>query len=898
MHLGPLTIPHIAFTWYVLIGAIATFIVGALASMIKPNRTAVAALLLLALGLSSVARAQAPANFSAVDKLVNDAIAEHKLPGAVVVVGHRGQIAYEHTYGLRKLDGEPGLDGMPAPAEAMTEDTIFDMASLTKVLATTSGILHLVDEGKVDINAPVERYLPAFNATHDAVRATVTVKMLLLHVSGEAPDIALKDGWGLTVADKEEGLRRALTTPLMSKPNTVFRYSDINFILLGDIIETITHEPEDVYVQENIFKPLGMTETRYLPAFKACGPHKMNGVAIASAPAPKGHIRMACPKDMWSTSLLARIAPTAHDDEGSNATNPDFDKLLRGTVHDPTTRRMGGVAGHAGVFSTAHDTALFAQALLDKLLRNTGPFPVSQATLRLATSPQQPDTLEHATILTSDLARPLPSLKPVQGLPVHGLGWDINTAFSRNRGAVFATTAPSQPSSPTPSFGHTGFTGTSLWIDPNTDSYVILLSNGIHPHVSHPLSTLRGDVATAAALALAADTSSSVTQKTQLGIDVLQSTHFDALKSFTHIGLLTNQTGLDSQGKRTVDVLNGTGKLVKIFTPEHGLLGVQDTTHLVAEKDTASGLPVISLYGAGAASRHPSHEQLKDLDAVVLDIQDVGVHFYTYESVLGYFLEASAAEQKDFNHKLTIVVLDRPNPVGGGPAQGPFVDAKHTSYVAYAADMPSRHGLTLGELAQYFNRNLHAPLEVVKMNHWTRTQYFDETGLPWHNPSPNLRSVAAVMVYPGIGLTEQTNISVGRGSDTPFEQIGAPWINARQLADALIARNIPGVRIEPTQITIAEDANKYPFHGQTIPAVHFFATDRDALDSPRLGVEILCALHRLYPNDFKVAKAITIVANDATLAAIEHDVDPTTITSSWNPQLAKFNAERKAYELY
>ncbi|MDE1162071.1 MAG: sodium/solute symporter [Acidobacteriaceae bacterium] len=921
VHLGPITVPHIAFTWYVLIGAVATFAVGALASMLTPRRT-VPALLLLAFSTVTL-RAQtteAGHRFDTVDTLINDAIAQHKLPGAVVVIGHNGKIAYEHTYGLRKLDGEPGLDGQPAPAEAMTEDTIFDMASLTKVLATTTAILELHDAGKLSFEAPVEQYLPAFNPQHDPARTAVTVRSLLLHISGEPADVKLDDAWGLAVADKEEGLRRALTTPLQSKANTLFRYSDINFILLGDIIETLTHQPEDVYVQEHVFAPLGMTETRYLPAFKACGPRTIRGAAIAWGQKPKGRSLLTCTAGTWRTALFERIAPTAHDDTGTDANNPDFGFLLRGVVDDPTTRRMGGVAGHAGVFSTAHDTALFAQSLLDKLLHNTGPFPVSQATLRLATTPQQPSTLDTATILTSDLAKPFPTLVPTKGLPVHGLGWDINTAFSRNRGAVFATAGPSVPSSATPSFGHTGFTGTSLWIDPNTDTYVVLLANAIHPRVAQSISHLRGDVATAAALAILSDTSQrkngalanvpflapseqpaelvngahsaplNKAHGVQLGIDVLEDSHFSALAPYAHIGLLTNQTGLDSQGKRTVDILHSTGKLTKIFTPEHGLFGAQDTEHLIAEHDMASGLPVLSLYGAKPADRHPTHEQLKDLDAVVIDIQDAGVRFFTYETVVGYFLEAAAAEQKEFQHKLTIVVLDRPNPINGLAVQGPVSDANISTYTNFTA-LPVRHGMTLGELARYFNRDLHAPLQVIAMQNWQRSQWLDQTGRTWHNPSPNLHSLDAATLYPGVAFVEQTNVSVGRGSATPFEQIGAPWIDASKLAAELTAQHLPGVTATATTLSIADDANHYPFHGQTIPAVRFTVTDREALDSPRLGLQLLVSLHHLYPEQFKLSQASILVANKATMQAITRGDSAASIAETWKNSQNGFTSD-------
>jgi CubicO group peptidase (beta-lactamase class C family) len=443
--------------------------------------------------------------FATVSKLMNDAIAEERLPGGVVVVGHGGKVVFHQAYGSRKLAGEQGLDGAPAPAEPMIEDTIFDIASLTKCLATATAVMQLYEQGKVAFDEPVQMYLPDFNSANDPRRAQVTIRMLLTHTSGEPIDVDLRDPWGLNGADRAEGVHRALTTPLQSGPGEVFRYSDINYILLGALIEKLTGQAEDEYAQQNIFGPLGMTETRYLPPAKACGPHRIRGVAIAWAPGPPEP--GACPAGSWNTSLLSRIAPTAIDDENGAdpSKNPDFGYLLRGTVHDPTARRMGGVAGHAGVFSTAHDVSLYAQALLDRLSGRPSKFPVTQATLKLMTTPQQPghtegqieaanDAVRKAIAKTPNTEDPLlaPNYPAIEGQRLFGFGWDIDTDYSKPRGLIF----------PIGSFGGTGFTGTSMWLDPSSNTYVILLANSIHQRGSPPISKLRGDVATAAAQAL------------------------------------------------------------------------------------------------------------------------------------------------------------------------------------------------------------------------------------------------------------------------------------------------------------------------------------------------------------------------------------------------------------
>jgi CubicO group peptidase (beta-lactamase class C family) len=445
--------------------------------------------------------------FATVSKLMNDAIAAERLPGGVVVIGHGGRIVFHRAYGSRKVAGEQDLRGLPAPAEPMTEDTIFDLASLTKCLATATSVMQLYEHGKVAFDDPVQNYLPDFNAANDPHRAKVTVRMLLTHTSGEGIDVNLQDPWGLDGAAKTEGIHRALTTPLQSGPSEVFRYSDINYILLGALIEKLTGEAEDVYVQRNVFAPLGMEDTHYLPPAEACGPHKTRGAAIAWAPTPKGRVLVPCLPGTWSTGLLSRIAPTAIDDQsnGDPGKNPDFGYLLRGTVHDPTARRMGGVAGHAGVFSTAHDVSIYAQAMLDRLADRPTKFPLKQATLELMTTPEQPghtarqveaanDAAREAIAKTPNTTDPLlaPNYPAIKGQNLFGFGWDIDTDFSKPRGLIF----------PVGSFGHTGFTGTSVWMDPDSDTYVILLSNAIHLRGSTPISKLRGDVATAAAQAL------------------------------------------------------------------------------------------------------------------------------------------------------------------------------------------------------------------------------------------------------------------------------------------------------------------------------------------------------------------------------------------------------------
>jgi uncharacterized protein YbbC (DUF1343 family) len=757
--------------------------------------------------------------------------------------------------------------------------------------------MQLYEEHKLQFDDPVAKYLPEFGVNG---KQSVTIRELLTHYSGLPEDVSLKDSWGLAAPDKAEGIRRAMNATLDSAPGTHFKYSDINFITLGALVEQISGQSLDVYAQKHIFGPIGMPHTRYLPIGKGCGTGPDNTGSYTSF---GGHGFSPCKENGWLLEdWMPNMAPTAYDDQGTEATNYySYGRLLRGRVHDPTTRRMGGVAGHAGVFSTASDVALFAQALLDRLAGRPSVFPLTQTSLKLMTTPEQPSTaLEGATIFTADG-------RTSTGVAVRGFGWDINTAFSRPRGEVF----------PIGSFGHTGFTGTSLWMDPGSDTFVVILANSVHPRGASPISPLRGAVATAAARALHLYEKAGAAvagAQTLTGIDVLEETKFSALRDAAgrhgghlRLGVMTNQTGVDREGRRTIDVLLHSIPEVEVktlFSPEHGLFGVKDTTKIGEEVDAATHLPVVSLYGAKDEQRRPSMESLKNLDAVVIDLQDAGVRFYTYQTVVGYFLEAAAKAH------IEILVLDRPNPIGGVAVQGPVSDKGVESYTDYMP-LPIREGMTLGELALYFNSErlvasatspnvlmpIKAQLTVVAMRNWTREKYFDETGLKWINPSPNLRSAAANVVYPGVEMLQSTNVSVGRGTEMPFLHIGAPYIDSAQLVAYLTARKIPGVSFAPASFSVAEDANRFPFHGKTLPGISFTVTDKSALDSPELGIELISALHHLYP-EFAMAKAEHLIANADTIRALENQEDPRKIAEGWKADLAEFEKRREGYLLY
>jgi uncharacterized protein YbbC (DUF1343 family)/CubicO group peptidase (beta-lactamase class C family) len=756
-----------------------------------------------------------------VDAIVREAVAQHQVPGAVVLIGHHGHVIYRKAFGWRSLEPR---------RERMTANTIFDLASLTKVIATTPCVMQLVEEGKIRLNDPVVRYMPEFGVNG---KQDITVRQLMVHYSGLAPDLDLTQPW----QGKETAYQMAFQEKPENPPGARFVYSDINYIMLGALVERISGMPLNEYAEEHIFKPLKMMHTQFLP--------------------PR--------------SWIPHIAPTQYD---------EHNVMLRGVVHDPTARRMGGVAGHAGLFSTADDLSKFCQALLDGKL-------LSPLTIEKMTTPQQPPNATE----------------------VRGLGWDIDTPFSSNRGELL----------PVGSYGHTGFTGTSVWIDPTTHTYIIILANGVHPRGKGTAVPLRSKVATAVAASLHL----TVAEKEQLrlarltgyneaaaaarnvqdregdvksGIDVLEAGNFslDVFQSKgtqKRIGVLTNQTGVDGEGKRTIDVLaHAPGvSLVAIFSPEHGVTGSLDTTAIGNTVDAATKIPVYSVYGATDAQRRPSLDVLKTLDTVFIDLQNAGARYYTFETTMGYFLEAAAKAG------IQVVVLDRPNPITGSIVQGPVSDAGTASFVNYFQE-PVRHGMTMGELAQMFNSelNIHANLTVVPMQGWMRGDWYDSTSLTWINPSPNLRSLTEATLYPGVGLVEGTNVSVGRGTDTPFEMLGAPWIKAHELADYLNAREIQGVRFVPVDFTPTSSIYAH----QLCHGVNILLMGRSVLDAPELGIELASALHKLYGTAYDMHRMPELLNNKAAFDAIVAGEDPRRIAQDWQKQLNRFEDMRQKYLIY
>ena len=829
------------------------------------------------------------AKLDQIEQLVNADIAAKKLPGAVVIVGHRGKIVYRKAFGNRSL--------VPT-VEKMTVDTIFDVASLTKPVATATSIMILVEHGKVRLNDTIGKFIPEID---DPEAKKVTIQQLLTHTSGYRPDFDLGEKWsgreGMLAALKKEKLRAA--------PGTRFVYSDIGFIVLGEIIDrvygwTSGDTPWGLILQSSFPALLNLEDTRF---------HTI----------PSGHptLNEIDPR-MLTPGGLKRFAPTEnirgqHSYLGSKFEGDDSSghEILRGQVHDPTSFRMFGVAGHAGLFSTADDLARYCQMLL-----NGGIVPNAERGMRNAESNPKSKTQnpKSTRILSAQTIAIMtrPYVVSEDGA-TRGLGWDMNTSFSSNRGELF----------PLGSFGHTGFTGTSIWIDRVSQTFVVFMSNRVHPDGKGDVTPLRAKVATVAASAvedtpiemyrLAEDIYSSQVAaqipkfKAQVeaanqsnsafrvphsafvlnGIDVLEKTNFKELEG-KRIGLVTNHTGRNFAGKPTIDVLFEAKnvKLVSLFAPEHGIRGELDVSKIDDAKDEKTGLQIYSLYGE---TRRPKPEHLKDLDAIVYDIQDVGARFYTYTATLKNVMEEAAKA------KIPVYVLDRPNPINGISVEGSLAEEDKLAFIA-AHTIPVRYGLTIGELGQMMNaeRKIGADLRVIKMENWSRSMWFDQTGQIWVNPSPNMRSLNQATLYPGIGLLETTNLSVGRGTDTPFEVIGAPWLDGQRLAKYLNERNLKGVRFVPIRFK----PNASVFKDENVGGVNIIVTNRNEFEPVRTGIEIAIALRTLYPNDWQVDRYARLLVNAEFLEMVKRGEAPDTIVRAWQKSGEEFAKRRAPYLLY
>jgi len=731
-----------------------------------------------------------PAKLEAIDAAIERAIAAGKAPGAVVRLESGGTV-YQKSYGAKSV--EPVL--LP-----MTDDTIFDSASLTKVIATAPAIMLLAERDKLRLDDKVDHWITNFKA-HG--KGAVTIRHLLTHTSGLRPSLSSKPTWS--------GLAKAIDLAkeerLTAQPGTKFRYSDINFILLGEIVQLASGQLLDEFTSKHIYQRLGMRDTGFLPPFEQ----------------------------------RSRVAPTERMDG----------EILHGIVHDPTARRMDGVAGHAGLFTTAADLSRFAQMML-----NGG-------------------KLNGRRIFKSETVQLMTSVHTPKGMKAkRGLGWDIDSPYSSPRGNHFKIGG----------YGHTGWTGGSLWIDPATRTIVILMTSRTHPDGKGNVIALRREVATLAAEALRGGAFGGSNAPGVLnGADVLRQRK-GILPKGAKVGLVTNHTGHDRNRRSTLDFLRTSNEveLTVLFSPEHGLYGKLDEK-ISDGTDAKSGLKIYSLYGK---NRKPAPDQLAGLDALIFDIQDIGCRFYTYISTMGLAMEAASEAGVKF------IVLDRVNPIGttvAGPVRlGP------SQFIAYH-DIPVQHGMTAGELARMINaeRDLGVELQIVKIEGWKRSQWFDATGQPWTNPSPNMRNLTQALLYPGVGLLE-TAMSVGRGTDTPFEVIGAPYIDDVKLANRLNALGQAGVRFVPIRFTPSASIHA----DEPCGGVNIIITDRRNLRAVPLGIDIARVLHELYPKKFPLAKVGRLLCHPPTLEALGQGKTLAQIEALWKTDLANFTPRRAKHLLY
>lgn len=759
-----------------------------------------------AAGLDAAARLQ-------LGQVVDAQIAAGRIPGAVVVMGDSGRVLYREAFGQRAL----------APAvEAMTLDTEFDLASLTKVIATTTAVLQLSETGRLRLDAPVAQYWPAFAGNG---KEAVTVRQLLAHTSGLRADLPARP-----VRAGRDGVLSAIAAEhLLSQPGERVTYSDLNFVVLGELVQRVTHQSFGRYCHSHVFAPLGMRDTVFLP----------------------------------DTLRAARSAPTTADLAG----------MRRGRVHDPTASWMGGISGNAGLFATADDLARFAQMML-----NGG----RSGSTRIL----QPQSIAALAAAAS----------PLSAVPWRGLGWELAAPLVSNRDRL----------PPIGAIGHTGYTGTGIWIDMASRQFVVILTNRVHPDdqgdarpvraqvlavlASHtaPLSVAQaGRLLPWAMPALTAATRLPVsTGPVQVGIDVLETQQFAPLTGM-RVGLITNRSGFDSAGRRTIDVLaHAPGvTLAALFSPEHGLN--TDVDAKVGDTiDSATGLAVYSLYDKD--QRFPTG-LLNALDALVFDVQDAGVRFFTYETTLGYALEAAAARG------IPLFVLDRPNPLGADRFGGPVLDAARESFTGYFP-LPLLPGMTVGELADLFNRERHigADLRVVPMHGYRRAMRFADTGLGWVPPSPNLRTLAQLDLYPDVALLEGANVSVGRGTPHPFEWVGAPWIDGVMVARALNALDV-GAHFEPVDFVPTEST----WRGQLCHGVSIF---RDTMQTPRsparLGLALLSTLHARYPATFDIGATRDLIGSAALWQAVQDGVTPELLEAIEAAQSTRFSPLREKYLHY
>jgi len=716
------------------------------------------------------------------------AVKDSGAPGAVGYVGHGGETLFHEAVGMRTLLPEP---------EAARRDTIYDLASLTKVIATATSVLLLHERGLLDIDRPVSEILPlpAFK--------TITPRHLLTHTAGLPPFKT----WHKEAGSVDEYIQRIAALPLESAPGEQRVYSDLGFMMLGRIVEIIGKNALDSFAQENIFKPLGMEHT---------------GFNIPAAWRERCAATEQCP---WRG------------------------KLMRGEVHDENAYAVGGVSGHAGLFAPAGDLARFCRGLLGgKLLK--------------------PETI-------AMMARP----GAVARYPWQVLGWKIDPWAEGSEGHLRSRRA----------IGHTGWTGTSFWLDLDSHHFVILLSNTPHPTRDlRDNATLRRTFHEPVAAACHPATTNAHT-----GLDRITWDAFDALKG-KRVAVLANHGAIDLAGRPLLDVLALASEVtvVRVFSPEHGFSGQAEAGENVGVQ--RAPIPLVSLYGD---QKKPTRDQLRDVDLLLVDLPDIGARYYTYMATMKDCMEVCAEAA------VPVMVLDRPNPLGGAILEGPI--ATSVGSLVCCAPIPVRHGMTLGELAMFFKSTFTScaavDLSVSELNAWPRSFLAPQCALPWVPPSPNIPTFESALLYIGTCLFEGVNLNEGRGTDTPFQVLGAPWLDAGKVIGGIKKEDQRGCRLEAITYTpraIPGKASSPVYRDQNCNGIRIHL-ERAADARPfRLACALLRAIQQTHEKNLEWKPFFdTLAGGEALRRAIQSGIKTEDYVQSLDAELARFDAARpRRYE--
>jgi uncharacterized protein YbbC (DUF1343 family)/CubicO group peptidase (beta-lactamase class C family) len=717
------------------------------------------------------------------ERALKDAVTASKVPGAVAYVGNLDSTFFHGAAGARQIVPK----ALPAK-----KDTPYDLASLTKVVATTTSIMLLYEKGDIELDAPVSEYLPI-----PAFRK-FTIRHCMTHTAGLHPGMPLyKDANSLN-----EMLQRYSSVELTWTPGSRRRYSDVGFMILGRVVELVGRQPLNLFAKKHIFDPLKMAHTSFNP-----------------------------PKE-WADTCAA-----TEDCKWRGG-------VIVGKVHDENAYAVGGVSGHAGLFSTAPDLATFCRAFMS------------------------------GEILKASTIAKMTKLGQTPFYPWQGLGWKIDPWTCGSEGFLPSRSA----------IGHTGWTGTCIWMDLKKGLFSILLANTCHPsRNSHDTKMLRHDFHAAIAREYYPNTSN-----THGGLDRLVWDEFEPVKK-KRIAVLANQSSVDQLGRPILDVLalEPTVRVCMAYSPEHGFRGTAEAGEHVNSE--AGKVPIISLYGKQKA---PTPEELAKIDLFVADLQDVGVRCYTYMATLFRCLEACADAKKP------VLLLDRPNPICGDIVEGPISEMP-LSITCYAP-IPTRHAMTPGELALFFQKNMlrgkRLDLTVYELDGWSRNLFFDQCALPWVPTSPNIPTAETALAYAGMCLFEATNLNEGRGTETPFYIVGAPWLDAAAAVKALRKGEKAGFTITTglyVPKAIPSKASDPRYKGKSCKGVFIKIDDPRTARPFELALALLRVINRLHPDKCPIDGSIdTLIGSPEVRKALASGGSVSAIIEHYAPALEQFDKTR------